>query len=186
MPHQCLKCGKVFKDGSPQLLRGCPDCGGNRFFYTKTPLSEQQRIEIQEEIGKDIQEQLTDLLKNPENKDFINYSDNWITMKPKDIRRVFKKHITEKNSKPNFTSKDLSDMDIFENDDYRKQRINEILQKISKHNRPETIDIQPPGNYNIDIKGLLENEPIIIQKDGTYSIHLPSVFKCMKREKNNI
>ena len=88
MPHQCLKCGIVFKDGSSQLLKGCPDCGGNRFFYTKTPLSEEQRVEIQEEIGKDIQEQLTDLLKNPESKDVIDHSDNWITMKPKDIEKT--------------------------------------------------------------------------------------------------
>ncbi|MEA2055536.1 MAG: Zn-ribbon containing protein, partial [Candidatus Thermoplasmatota archaeon] len=27
MPHQCLKCGKIFEEGSTQLLKGCPDCG---------------------------------------------------------------------------------------------------------------------------------------------------------------
>ena len=37
MPHQCLKCGKIFEEGSTQLLKGCPDCDGNRFFFTKEP-----------------------------------------------------------------------------------------------------------------------------------------------------
>ena len=43
MPHQCLKCGRVFEEGSSQLLKGCPDCNGNRFFFTKTPLDEKER-----------------------------------------------------------------------------------------------------------------------------------------------
>jgi len=183
MPHQCLKCGTIFDDGSPELLKGCPDCGGNRFFYTKEPLSEEQRTEIQEEIGKDLQEQLTDLLKNPKSGNLVNYHDNWITMKPKDIHRVFKKHINDTNNKPSFVSKDMANIDRIENESYRQQRIEEILQRLSKHDRPETIDIQPPGNYNINIKGLLEHEPVIIQKDGSYSIHLPSVFQKYEKKK---
>ena len=183
MPHQCLKCGTIFDDGSSQLLKGCPDCRGNRFFYTKTPLSEEQRVEIQEEMGKDLQEQLTDLLKNPKNGNLVDYQDDWITMKPKDIRRVFKKHISESNNKPSFITKDLTDIYQIEDENYRQQRIEEILLKLSKHDRPETIDVQPPGHYNIDIKGLLEHEPIIIQKDGSYSIHLPSVFQRYEKKK---
>ena len=46
MPHQCLKCGKIFEEGSAQLLKGCPDCSGNRFFFTKEPLNEEQRAAI--------------------------------------------------------------------------------------------------------------------------------------------
>jgi len=183
MPHQCLKCGAIFEDGSSQLLKGCPECKGNRFFYTKTPLSEEQRSEIQEEIGKDLNEQLTDLFKNPETNNFINHHDNWITMKPKDIRKVFQKHMHDSHEKPRFISKDMSEIEMLENEEYRKERIDEILQQITKNDRPETIDIQPPGHYNIDIKGLLEHEPIIIQKDGSYMIHLPSVFKMHEKRK---
>ncbi|MCK5113076.1 MAG: hypothetical protein KAQ84_05980, partial [Thermoplasmatales archaeon] len=43
--------------------------------------------------------------------------------------------------------------------------------------------IEKPGKYSIDIKGLLEEEPIIIQKDGSYTIHLPSVFKMIDKKK---
>ena len=181
MPHQCLKCGTIFSEGSSEILKGCPDCGGNRFFYTKTPLSEEQRSKIQDEVGKDIHEQLAELLGGKDNE-LIDNAGNWITMKPKDIRNVFKKHLPEKNEKPRFTSKELANIDLLENEVYRKQRIDKALNKTKKDDRPATIDIQPPVNYNIDIKGLLENEPIIIQKDGSYSIHLPSAFKMYDKK----
>ena len=84
MPHQCLKCGTIFAEGSSQILKGCPDCGGNRFFYTKTPLSEEERTRIQEEVGKDIHEQLAEILGSKD-KDLFDRSGNWITMKPKDM-----------------------------------------------------------------------------------------------------
>jgi hypothetical protein len=33
MPHQCTNCGKVFPDGSKEMLSGCPQCGGNKFQF---------------------------------------------------------------------------------------------------------------------------------------------------------
>ncbi|WP_424007360.1 OapC/ArvC family zinc-ribbon domain-containing protein [Haloferax denitrificans] len=33
MPHQCTTCGKVFPDGSKEMLSGCPNCGGNKFQF---------------------------------------------------------------------------------------------------------------------------------------------------------
>ncbi len=32
MPHKCTKCGKVYQDGDPRILKGCA-CGNNRFVY---------------------------------------------------------------------------------------------------------------------------------------------------------
>ena len=182
MPHQCLKCGTIFAEGSPQLLKGCPDCGGNRFFYTKEPLSEEQRTKIQDEMGKDINNQLADILGDKGNELF-DQAGNWVHMKPNDVKKAIKKHLPEHQEKLKFTSKDLAKIDLLENEIYRKQRIQKALEKTKSSDRPETIDIQPPGNYAIDIKGLLENEPIIIQKDGSYSIHLPSVFKMVENRK---
>jgi predicted nucleic acid-binding Zn-ribbon protein len=39
------------------------------------------------------------------------------------------------------------------------------------------INIVEQGVYEIDVKRLLEDNPIVIQKDGSYLIHLPSLFK---------
>ena len=33
MPHQCTNCGRVFPDGSKEMLSGCPDCDGNKFQF---------------------------------------------------------------------------------------------------------------------------------------------------------
>ena len=33
MPHQCTNCGRVFDDGSKEMLSGCPGCGGNTFQF---------------------------------------------------------------------------------------------------------------------------------------------------------
>jgi predicted nucleic acid-binding Zn-ribbon protein len=33
MPHECTTCGRVFADGSKEMLSGCPDCGGNKFQF---------------------------------------------------------------------------------------------------------------------------------------------------------
>jgi predicted nucleic acid-binding Zn-ribbon protein len=33
MPHKCTKCGREFEDGSTEILKGCPSCGGKKFLY---------------------------------------------------------------------------------------------------------------------------------------------------------
>lgn len=45
MPHQCVKCGKIYGDGASEILRGCSDCTGKLFFYVK-----QERLEEAQEV----------------------------------------------------------------------------------------------------------------------------------------
>ena len=33
MPHRCIACGRVVRNGSRALLDGCPECGGMKFTY---------------------------------------------------------------------------------------------------------------------------------------------------------
>ena len=35
MPHKCTKCGREYKDGSTEILKGCASCGGKKFLYVK-------------------------------------------------------------------------------------------------------------------------------------------------------
>ena len=176
MPHQCLKCGKIFEEGSSTVLKGCPSCSGNRFFFTKEPLGDKERESIYNQTSKDINSKILDILGIDKN-DIIDKKGKWITMKPNDVRKALKQHLnvdSNKNQNDNVME--------FENlKDTQTQ-----LEKIeTEHNNPETINIEKPGKYIIDIKGLLEEEPIIIQKDGTYTIHLPSIFKMLDKEKQN-
>ncbi len=174
MPHQCLKCGRIFEEGSSQLLMGCPDCGGNRFFYTKKPLDEEERNIISSEVNKDITSKIMDTLVE---QDVVDKSGKWVTIKPKEIRKIIKEKIIEDKEK--IKKEPIQTID----DEKRKEIIDKIKSDIDKVDSLETIGIEKPGKYNIDLKGLLEEEPIIIQKDGSYTIHLPSVFKTINKKK---
>lgn len=63
MPHQCVRCGTLYVDGSNQLLKGC-ECGGKFFFFVKQKdldkakeisleLTQEEKVQIEEDI-KDI------------------------------------------------------------------------------------------------------------------------------------
>ena len=174
MPHQCLKCGKIFEEGSSTVLKGCPGCSGNRFFFTKEPLDDKEREVIYNQSSKDINSKILDILGIDKN-DIIDKKGKWKTMKPNDIRKALKQQLKEDSNK------NQNDNSIeFEN----KNEI-QLEELKSEKNKPETINIEKPGKYVIDIKGLLEEEPIIIQKDGTYTIHLPSIFKMLDKESKN-
>jgi len=60
MPHQCVKCGTIFEDGSQELLTGCK-CGGRFFFFVKkhdiekakevnVNLSEQEKEQMEQDV----------------------------------------------------------------------------------------------------------------------------------------
>ena len=49
--------------------------------------------------------------------------------------------------------------------------------RAKKEKQVNVINIVEQGVYEIDVKRLLEDNPIVIQKDGSYLIHLPSLFK---------
>lgn len=50
MSHKCIRCGNVFQNQDPSILRGCNSCGSIFFLYMKTPQDAQQIEEIQKEL----------------------------------------------------------------------------------------------------------------------------------------
>ena len=100
MPHQCLKCGHVFEEGSSQLLKGCPGCGGNRFFFTKQPLDEMERDVMSKEIGQDLTTRIMELAVE-KHKDTLKGTEAWITLKPKDLRKMMEDQIEQKKPEKN-------------------------------------------------------------------------------------
>jgi predicted nucleic acid-binding Zn-ribbon protein len=176
MPHQCLKCGYIFEEGSSQLLKGCPGCGGNRFFFTKQPLNETERGIMSKEIGQDLTSRIMELAIE-KNKDAAKGTETWIRLKPKDLRKIMEDQIEKEEPE--------KDMSLSEpiSDDQRKTIIEKIKEEADHSDTPETIEVEQPGKYHIDVKGLLEKEPIVIEKDGTYTIHLPSLFKMREDKK---
>jgi uncharacterized protein len=176
MPHQCLKCGHVFEEGSSQLLKGCPGCQGNRFFFTKQPLNEVEREQISKELGQNLTTKIMELAVE-KNKDTVKGTETWISLKPKDLRKMIQDQ--KKQDEPKEEEKIGKPL----SDEQRKTIIEKIKAEVDHSDTPETIGVEQPGKYHIDLKGLLEKEPIIIQKDGTYTIHLPSLFKMHEEKK---
>lgn len=62
MPHQCVKCGKFYSEGSNELLKGCV-CGGRFFFFVNQKHLDQ---------AKKITENLSDEDKTHIEKDVLD------------------------------------------------------------------------------------------------------------------
>ena len=60
MPHQCVRCSKLYPNGAQEILKGC-GCGARLFFYAKkkhleesknviTQLSDNEKKQIEQDI----------------------------------------------------------------------------------------------------------------------------------------
>ncbi|UCH88205.1 MAG: hypothetical protein JSV49_08040 [Thermoplasmata archaeon] len=225
MPHQCLKCGKVFPSGSMEIFRGCSNCKGKRFFYTEQPISEDERKELTARADKDIKELVRDLLtqRDPErfqHPDIAKDTDGWVKVdKYKKLGAVDKETIreairqTEGPMKPIDKPQEIKSklQQILDEElggisprpevekvaktaqpaekpikekagrepkiSPKKSAKQRVLKTPPAEKRPEVIKIVEPGVYEIDVERLMDRSPIIILKDGTYLVHLPSLLK---------
>ena len=58
MPHQCVRCGKVYDDGSEEILKGC-SCGARMFYFIRSEkLKKIQEQQERERLSKKEQEQI--------------------------------------------------------------------------------------------------------------------------------
>ena len=196
MPHQCLKCGKVFPDGSPLILKGCSVCSGTRFFFTEKPLSEYERKKLTELASKDIKTLVKDVLTKEKvytKKDIerlIKSEKEWIEITPKTEKYV-KNGVVEAKGKRLAGVRKVKSVEVKEvkpkEIDERKEKVAEKEKTVKetkaeveteevKETVPEVVNIVESGVYEIDVESLLEKSPVIVRRDGTYLVHLPSLF----------
>ena len=64
MPHQCVRCSKLYPNGAQEILKGC-NCGARLFFYVKKKHLEE---------SKDIITKLTDVEKKQIEQDIVDIS----------------------------------------------------------------------------------------------------------------
>ena len=64
MPHQCVKCGKIYPNASKELLEGCSSCNGHFFFFIN-----QKHLDNAEKREENIQLNLTEADKVSIEKD---------------------------------------------------------------------------------------------------------------------
>ena len=62
MPHQCVRCGKMYDDGAHEILKGC-SCGAKMFYFIRpeklkqiqeqqerAPLKEKEQVQIEKDV----------------------------------------------------------------------------------------------------------------------------------------
>jgi uncharacterized protein len=60
MPYKCVHCGKLYSDGSEEVLKGCNECKGKFFFYIRQEqLDRMKEISVQEvDLGDEDKRQI--------------------------------------------------------------------------------------------------------------------------------
>jgi predicted nucleic acid-binding Zn-ribbon protein len=63
MPHKCTKCGREYRDGSTEILKGCTSCGNKKFLYVREEERNRDMLDEKsiEEIAHERQEQVLEV-----------------------------------------------------------------------------------------------------------------------------
>lgn len=231
MPHQCLQCGKVFPSGSPEILKGCSECGGKKFFYTEQPVTDEERERLTVQANKDIKVLIHEILSQSSAEPITTYDSEgkeakpgaglsttgsgWVKIIPSTTKKTATvepigppaapgetaKHPTVKDLLKELRSKPELELELPEGKQKTEEEEKPPIAKTRPKKKgkvklkrrvkgglkkrgisPEVIRVIEPGVYEIYLSKLLKHSPIIINRDGTYLVHLPSVFDSMGRK----
>jgi hypothetical protein len=82
MPHKCTKCGREYKDGSTEILKGCASCGGKKFLYVKDTEINKDVLEEKsiEEIARESHEEILQVVE-PKTKKEVEMFDRVETIR---------------------------------------------------------------------------------------------------------
>ncbi len=235
MPHQCINCGETFPEGSTDLLQGCPECEGTRFFFTETALGPEERAELKQETKADMREAIRKALEKPDYNDEVwswEERERWLRLEPEDVREVLEEVVEEDGTTPNLqgdqtpeeTTTDGPSPEALakakalmegrtpsDDGDAPSEDASTPEPKASATTTPapdepanptrplpadatpeeasdgegptSTVRIREPGRYDIDVESLMDSNPVIVEKDGTYMVHLPSVFTSVEKDR---
>lgn len=190
MAHQCLQCGHLFAEGSSAILQGCPQCKGTRFFYTAKPLAEPERRAMADKAQKDLREVVGEILKStPAASEDLQRrvsAGGWAQLRPADLRTL----VAAAAQKQANADAALQQAKTWENPEVKpalRRQVEaleakraavaaQVAEASKAPDHPDTVNIRKPGEYEIDVAGLLERNPIVVHRDGAYHIHLASLF----------
>ena len=166
----------------------------------------QKAEEVRDEILRKVDQDLLDILKDKgihglDEGDITpddDLGEDWIRFRPGEKLNKVEPGDSSDTKKP--SAQDLIsrfDEDIQERGMVSKEGL-KTLRKAKKGKRPkrskgkmpkgiqedhvDVINIVENGVYEINLEGLLDDSPIVVQKDGSYLIHLPSLFNSRKKK----
>ncbi len=159
--HKCVRCGNIYEDNDINILRGCTNCGGIFFLYTKTPEDTQQFDAVKQELERKDTTLEKELIRQIENKK----AERKRKIRKKAKRKVRKKAVKKEPIEEERVKKEVVKIG-------RKRYAVEDLFGI------ETVRMPKDGVYEINIDALMKKRPVIILERGrVYFIHLPDVFE---------
>jgi predicted nucleic acid-binding Zn-ribbon protein len=74
MPHQCVRCGKMYEDASQEIIKGCV-CGAKMFYFIKAEKYRQMKekaevaIKLSQQEREQIEEDVYDIIGNEIDRD---------------------------------------------------------------------------------------------------------------------
>lgn len=79
----------------------------------------------------------------------------------------------------------IKEIDEFMADQGLEVDVEQEVEQEPEDDRIESVRIVAPGSYELNLDALLERKEIImaLKEDGTYVVHLPSVFDDKKKKK---
>jgi len=212
LPHQCIGCGKVYPNGSKEILAGCSVCGGRKFYYIAQPLDQEEIDDVKQNMDNQMGNALERVIKDIPREKYNELGEEdtdgeWVKIRPEDYdgrdrRRAERvQSLQDRNSglmgriaigrelpaRPDTNAPGNVSTEEKKAKDTKKHKVRKLRvgtgRKVAiKKEKPAVITVVEKGVYEINLKSLLENSPIIIQKDGSYLIHLPSLFQNMDEE----
>ncbi len=72
MPHQCVRCGKLYQEASDEILKGCSDCSGKFFFFISDAAYKKKAsplMDMNKEERHQIEEDVMDIVSSKLDKD---------------------------------------------------------------------------------------------------------------------
>jgi predicted nucleic acid-binding Zn-ribbon protein len=83
MPHKCTRCGREYKDGSTEILKGCESCGNKKFLYVKQAELNKDVLEEKsiDEIADETQQEILEVVEPKKKKKEVEMYDRIETIR---------------------------------------------------------------------------------------------------------
>jgi hypothetical protein len=171
----CTRCNNVFDEGA-DILNGCPVCGWKKFLFVR---SESDSSSIREVLAKkpDLKgESLQLIQKVSEKEGRPALSADKPPVQKKDDQKTSRRAAEFKEGV------DLPTDPTTEKPTRGVWEVEELLSDREFERKVESIRIEEPGTYELNLPKLLEREELVMAvKEGTYMIDLSSAFRRSKK-----
>ncbi len=175
MPHECTNCGRVFPDGSTEMLSGCPECGGTKFQYhpetaPETAPEQETSADTAEDTVSNTTEAVTPTAEDPP-EDAAQSRARSTTVDPADLPAASTESaMPAESDAPSESTQTSADADSAGEENEEVAELRTAL-----NDQFESIKIVSPGEYELNLMELYDRDEHIISlmEDGRYAIDVP-------------